>query len=71
MYFGAVKCNAVYMLCSDGFRHKITAQEIQQGLQPDVMLSAEGMKANMDALIACDKQRNERDNISVLTIRSF
>lgn len=71
LFFGTVKRDAVYMLCSDGFRHKISAQEIQQALQPSVMLSAEGMKANMDALIERVKQREERDNISVLTIRSF
>ena len=40
------------------------------GFKP-TMLSAEGMKANMDALIERVKQREERDNISVLTIRSF
>ena len=71
LFFGTVKLNAVYMLCSDGFRHKISAQEIQQELQPDRMLSAEGMKVNMDVLIQRVKQREEGDNISVLTIRSF
>ena len=71
LFFGTVKRDAVYLLCSDGFRHKISAQEIQQALQPSTMLSAEGMKANMDALIERVKQREERDNISVLTIRSF
>lgn len=71
LFFGTVKRDAVYMLCSDGFRHKISAQEIQQTLQPGRMCSAEEMKANMDLLIEQIKQREERDNISVLTIRTF
>lgn len=71
MFFGNVKLNATYMLCSDGFRHEISEKEIYDYLNPDVMLDAEGMKRNMDALIEINKQRRERDNISVITIRTF
>lgn len=69
--FGDTVQNAVYMLCSDGFRHEITEQEIYSYLNPDVMLSADGMKANIRALIETDKQRLERDNITVVTVRTF
>lgn len=69
--FGDTVQNAVYMLCSDGFRHEITEQEIYSYLNPDVMLSADGMKANIRALIETDKQRLERDNITAVTIRTF
>lgn len=71
MFFGNTKLGAVYMLCSDGFRHEITEAEIYQYLNPNVMMDAYGMKQNMDALIELDKQRQERDNISVITIRTF
>lgn len=71
MFFGTTKLNAVYMLCSDGFRHEISPQEIYQYLNPNVMVDADEMKNNMDMLIELDKQREERDNISVLTIRTF
>lgn len=71
MFFGDTKQNAVYMLCSDGFRHEITADEINQYLNPNVMLDADGMKQNMDFLIDLNKQRQERDNISVISIRTF
>lgn len=71
MFFGTTVQNAVYMLCSDGFRHEISEAEIYQYLQPDVMLDADGMKANMDSLILLNKQRQERDNITVLSIRTF
>lgn len=71
MFFGDTIQNAVYMLCSDGFRHEISEQEIYQYLQPDIMLNSDGMKSNMDKLIEINKQRQERDNITVLSIRTF
>ena len=36
--FGDTKENAVYMLCSDGFRHEITPQEIFEKFQPAALL---------------------------------
>ena len=71
IFLGDTKLNAVYMLCSDGFRHEITNEEIFNYLNPSVMVDADGMKHNMDALIEINKQRMERDNISVITIRTF
>lgn len=71
MFFGDTKQNAVYMLCSDGFRHEITADEIYMYLNPAVMLDADGMKQNMDLLINLNKQRQERDNITVVSVRTF
>ncbi len=71
MFFGETKLNAVYMLCSDGFRHEITANEIHQYLNPNVMVNADGMKQNMESLIEINKQRQERDNITVVSIRTF
>ena len=61
----------VLMLCSDGFRHEITENEIYQYLNPNVMVDADGMKRNMDSLIDLNKQRQERDNISAVSIRTF
>lgn len=71
MFFGDTRKNAVYMLCTDGFRHEITEQEIHTYLNPSVMNDPNGMKANMNTLIELNKQRQERDNISVITIRTF
>lgn len=70
-FFGTTKKDAVYMLCSDGFRHEITPQEIYAGLNPGVMTNADGMRVNMEMLIGRNKRRMERDNISVITIRTF
>lgn len=71
MFFGDTTINAVYMLCSDGFRHEITEDEIHAYLNPNVMVDADGMKRNIESLIEIDKQRQERDNISVVSIRTF
>lgn len=71
LYFGGTVCNAVYMLCSDGFRHEITEEEIYRYLNPKAMQNAEVMKQNMEELIELNKQRQERDNITVVSIRTF
>lgn len=71
MFFGETRLDAVYMMCTDGFRHEITEQEIYDGLNPNIMLDANSMKQNIRALIEIDKQRLERDNISVIAIRTF
>lgn len=70
-FYGETKQNAVYMLCSDGFRHEIDSQEIANAFHPSQMANADQMKAQTDSLIELNKQRNEEDNISVITIRTF
>lgn len=70
-FVGKTSLNAVYMLCTDGFRHEISEEEIYAYLNPNNMLNSENMKQNMTALIEINKQRNERDNITVLSIRTF
>lgn len=70
MFFGDVQQNAVYMLCSDGFRHEITSDEIFEKLQPGVLLDENSMNANTVELIETNKRRRERDNISVVLVRT-
>lgn len=70
-FFGDTVQHAVYMLCSDGFRHEITSEEINQCLNPDCMTDADKMQSNMRALIELNKQRQERDNITVVCVRTF
>lgn len=71
LFFGTIEKDAVYMLCSDGFRHEISEQEIYAYLNPGVMTSTTEMKQNMDSLIELNKQRLEQDNITAITIRTF
>ena len=71
MFFGDVKENAVYMLCSDGFRHEISADEIYEKFRPDALLDENMMQTNAINLIELNKIRKERDNISVALVRTF
>ena len=67
MFYGETKKDAVYMLCSDGFRHEITKEEIHDYLNPNVMCEA----SQMDTLIELNKLRQESDNITVVSIRTY
>lgn len=71
MFCGPIQQNAVYLLCSDGFRHEITGGEIYELLQPNALLDEYSMQNNSRALIELNKQRQERDNISVALVRTF
>ena len=59
-----------YMLCSDGFRHEITEKEIVESLNPINLINKNAMHSNAKYLIELVKQRNERDNISVVLIKA-
>lgn len=71
MFFGETKENTVYMLCSDGFRHEITPEEIYAALNPSLLCDEASMQQNTVNLIELNKQREERDNISVVLVRTF
>lgn len=70
-FYGTPLRDAVYLLCSDGFRHKITLEEMAAYMAPYRMNSAENMRDNEQALIRLIKERNERDNITVAAIRTY
>lgn len=59
----------VYMLCSDGFRHEITEEEMYESLNPVNLLNKESMHNNARYLIEQVKRRQEKDNISVLLVK--
>ena len=71
MFFGETKKDAVYMLCSDGFRHEISPDEIYEKFQPNVLTDDAIMNENSKKLIELNKERAERDNISVALIRTY
>lgn len=63
---GEVRENAVYMLCSDGFRHKVTEEEFRRGFAPEDMTDERKMERQCNYFIELNKSRSERDNITVL-----
>lgn len=60
----------VYLLCSDGFRHKVSEREMQGAFQKDQLVNAEVMQSRANTVISAVKQRGEKDNISVILIKA-
>lgn len=67
--FGRVQADSNYVICSDGFRHVITPQEISSMLSPVVSYDDGSMKCNIRSLIETVKSRKERDNITAVLIK--
>ena len=68
--FGKIESRCVYMLCSDGLRHEAQEDEISQMFSPAVLCNKEDMHHNATALIQMVKKRQEKDNISVVLIKT-
>ena len=69
-YFGKLKKNAIYMICSDGFRHKITNEELSGYLNAEQIETEAELNRRGEFLIGLNKERLERDNISVAMVVS-
>ena len=66
---GEVRPGECYMLCSDGFRHEISEEEILKELGFSANPDEAAMKASVRRLIKRDMDRGERDNISAILIK--
>ena len=66
---GTIKNNEAYLLCSDGFRHKITEEEMYETLCPNSICSIADIERKEKHLVAMVKARQEKDNISVVVIK--
>ena len=67
--FGTPVSESVYLLCSDGFRHEISSDEMIQALKPSVLIKKQAMDETTTSLIELLKQRGERDNITAALVR--
>ena len=67
---GYIIQNASYLLCSDGFRHKITPQEMIERLGPGTCVDEAKMKEGCEFLTELVKYRKETDNVTVVLIKS-
>lgn len=67
-FFGDTEAGAVYVLCSDGFRHHITEAELLEHLMPSGDQVTRQLDSANRALIELNKQRGETDNITVVAI---
>ena len=69
-YAGAYKSNSVFILCTDGFCHVITEQEIWNMLQPEALKDSKNMEEKIRQLVETVKNRKEEDNITVTLIHA-
>lgn len=60
----------VYLLCSDGFRHKVSEREMQGAFQKEQLVDTEVMQSRANSVISAVKKRGEKDNISVILIKA-
>ena len=66
---GDIEDDSVYMICSDGFRHEISEDEIIAYLKPAELQNSEKARTQIKKLININKRRKEKDNISAVVIR--
>lgn len=69
-FVGDIQPDVSFMLCTDGFRHAISPDEIYEKLRPDVADEEPIMLQNAKELVELNKSRREVDNISVAVIRT-
>ena len=68
-YYGIACIGECFMLCSDGFRHMISNEEIYNLFNPRNNTDEVAMKNNIIKLIELNKYRNENDNITAMLIQ--
>ncbi|NLL05179.1 MAG: serine/threonine-protein phosphatase [Clostridiaceae bacterium] len=68
---GIAEENTVYMLCSDGFRHVISDEELYDNLNSNMLVNEHVMKERAKYLIELNKSRMEQDNISVILVKTI
>lgn|SRR5690606_4641703 len=66
---GRAKPGEVYILCSDGFRHMITEEEMYHAFLPESIQDEIEMEKQAKRLVELNKERQETDNISVVVVK--
>ena len=59
-----------YMICSDGFYHNITENEMCEYLDSTRLMNKNNMRSNIKYLIDETKHRQEKDNISIILVKA-
>lgn len=65
---GYTSSDTCYLLCTDGFRHLVSNNEIYEYCRPDKNANSEMLHSNLLHLVQINKQRGENDNISAVLI---
>lgn len=70
-YQGTTLPETSYLICSDGFCHEISHQEMLEQLGPDACVNPTVMRQNCIYLTDLVKQRKEQDNISLILLKAY
>lgn len=68
---GEIKCNDVFLICSDGFVHELSDQEVRGVLTGEILTDETIMKKSLIDLVELNKERKERDNITALLLKAI
>lgn len=68
-FMGNANKENVFMLCSDGFRHEISFDELQNAFSAKNIQTQADIQKIQQELIELNKQRMENDNITVSTVK--
>lgn len=68
-FMGNAMKDDVFILCSDGFRHEVSADEIKEAFRPSKLSSETDMKKIQRDVVELNKERLENDNITVLSVK--
>ena len=69
IFVGRAAPNDVFVLCSDGFRHEVSEEEIFGVLAPNLLGNEMVMKKSLVGLVELNKSRGETDNITVIAVK--
>lgn len=69
-YSGKAKEDAIYLLCTDGFRKQIGRAELQETFSTDRLNCEEKMTEQLQSIAKLVLERGERDNMSAISIRT-
>jgi serine/threonine protein phosphatase PrpC len=67
---GTTAREAVYLLCSDGYRHQVQPKEFWDHLNPQMIKDEKQLTNNIVYLTDLNKHRRESDNISAIAIKT-
>lgn len=68
---GTLLENDAFMLCSDGFRHQVSDEEMYGIIAPPLLTSEKVMKKTLVDLVELNKARGEKDNITAILIKAI
>ncbi|WP_148434614.1 PP2C family protein-serine/threonine phosphatase [Gracilibacillus massiliensis] len=66
---GVLTENEMILLCTDGFYHRLTDQEMLQDLQPSLLKTKEAMQNTLASIVNTIQNRQETDDITSILIK--